>query len=224
MRASAAHAERVPCLDDRHALGVHRHAELQHRRTVLGIVFDRAGHEQVRARRAARERLAGVNAIAALDLLGPAGACEPVRSAGGQELDALAGDALEQAVGRRLLILPAPGRGGRHVGVHRQRQRGRRAIVRQRAQHGRGLGARQAVAAELGRDGQRQESAFAQNLEIGGGEFLAFVAAAVLFGKPRTDLVQDGAPVERRLVDTPEGKGSHGIISLFLICSDPRGR
>jgi hypothetical protein len=209
MRTSSAHAERVPRLDDRHALGVHRHAELQHRRPVFRIVFDRAGHEQLRTGRAARERLAGVDAIAALDLLGPAGAREPVRSAGGQELDALGGDALEQAGGRRLLMLAAPGRGRRHVGVHRQRQRGRRAMVRQRAQRCRGFGARQPMPAELGGDDQGEKLARAQYLEIGGGELVGLVAAAPLFGELRTDFIEGGAPVERGRCHTTKGQGRH---------------
>ncbi len=224
MRAGAAHADRVPGLHDRHALGIHRHAELQHRRPVLRIVLDRAGHEQLRRRRAARERLAGVDLVAALDLLGLAGSFQPVRSARRQKLDALGGDALEQAVGRRLLMRPTPGRGRRRVGVHRQRQRGRRAIVRQRAQHRGGLGARQSGPAEFGRNRQREEFALPQQLEIGGGEFVRLVAAAPFLGELRADLVERRPPVEGGRVDGPEGKsGSHGIISLFLICSTPRG-
>src|SRR5262245_12025447 len=104
VRAGAAHAERVPGLDDRDAFRVHRYAELQHGGAAGRVFLDGAGHEQVRGRGAAREHLAAVDAISALDLDGLARAVQPVGPARGQQLDALGRDALEQALGRRLLV------------------------------------------------------------------------------------------------------------------------
>ena len=67
---------------------------------------------------------------------------------------------------------------------------------------------------------EREEFALPQQLEIGGGEFVRLVAAAPFLGELRADLVERRPPVEGGRVDGPEGKsGSHGIISLFLICS-----
>jgi hypothetical protein len=45
VRGGAAHAERIPGLDDRHAFGVHRHAELQDGRPIYSTALNRAGHE-----------------------------------------------------------------------------------------------------------------------------------------------------------------------------------
>ena len=155
--------------------------------------------------------------------LGLAGSFQPVRSARRQKLDALGGDALEQAVGRRLLMRPTPGRGRRRVGVHRQRQRGRRAIVRQRAQHRGGLGARQSGPAEFGRNRQREEFALPQQLEIGGGEFVRLVAAAPFLGElgPISSSVARQSKAGVSTVRKARGQSWDHL--LVLICSTPRG-
>ena len=84
------------------------------------------------------------------------------------------------------------------MGVHRERQRGRAAIARQL----------RSISASSVRDSpappsstgtaELEKSALAQQREIGGGELIGFVAAAVLLGEPRTDFVQNRAPIEWR--------------------------
>ena len=196
MRAGPAHAERVPGLDDRDALRVHRHAELQHRRTIGGVLLDGAGHEQVGGRAPLRN-LAGVDLVAAVDLDRLAGAQEPIGAAGRQELDAFGGDALEQAVGRRLLVAPAPGGGRSHVGMHRQGQGGRGAVVRQLAQHRRKLGPRQPGAAELRRHPKLEKTVLAQHRHVSADERVGPVAAPPLLRKLRTDLPEHRTPPRR---------------------------
>ena len=74
VRAGGAHAERAPGIEYLHVRRVHRHAEMQHHRRLAVVFVDRAGHQQVADRRAGGEDLARGDAIAALDLLGLAGA------------------------------------------------------------------------------------------------------------------------------------------------------
>ena len=96
MRAGAAHAERAPGVEHLHVRRVHRHAEVQHHRRLAFGFEDGAGHQEVAGGRAGGEDLARGDAIAAVHLLGLAGAADPVRPAARQEQDALAGDALQQ--------------------------------------------------------------------------------------------------------------------------------
>ena len=59
VRAGAPHAERPPGIEDLHARRVERQAEVDHRRSVLGIVEDAGGHEQLARRDAAAEESSG---------------------------------------------------------------------------------------------------------------------------------------------------------------------
>ncbi len=45
VRSCATHPHRVPCVEDRDALGAERDAEMQHARPGFGIVMDRARHQ-----------------------------------------------------------------------------------------------------------------------------------------------------------------------------------
>ncbi len=119
VRSGAAHAHRLPGRRDRHALALQRHSEMQHGRPVRRVVIDGAGHQQVADRRAAGEGLPRGHAKAALDLLHRAGALQPVGAAARNQLQLLGRDALQQSVGRRALVLPAPRRDRDDMAVHR---------------------------------------------------------------------------------------------------------
>jgi hypothetical protein len=124
---------------------------MQHHRPLVGVEH-RAGHENVAGGGAGGEDLAGVDAIAALDLLGLAGARDPVGAATREQHDALGRDALEQRLDRGrggLLVRPAPGRDGDLMGVHGESKSGRAAVIGERAQHGGELIDVGAAAAEL---------------------------------------------------------------------------
>ena len=109
---------------------------MQHRRRLAGLFVDRAGHQQVAGRRARREDLSRGDLVAAFDLLGLARAADPVGAAARQQDDPLGGDPLQQRLHRRdLLVGQAPGRDRHLVGVHREGERGRAAVMGERAQH-----------------------------------------------------------------------------------------
>ena len=75
------------------------------------------------------EDLAGLDAVAALDRHRLAAAADPVGAAGGDEDEALGGDALEERLdGGHLLVTPAPGGDRDLVRVHGERE-GRGAAV-----------------------------------------------------------------------------------------------
>ena len=113
---------------------------------------DRARHQHVAGGSRRREHLARGDPVSAFDLLGLARAADPVGAAAGQEDDAVLGDALQQRLdGRHLLVAPAPCRNGDLVGVHGKRQRGRAAGMGEDAQHVGELGDFRAAAAEFAR-------------------------------------------------------------------------
>src|SRR5262245_44301380 len=115
-------------------------------------------------------------------------------------------------------MFPAPCCGGGRMGMHRERQRGGRAIVCHRTQDRGGFGTRQSVSAELGGDRQREEFACTQQPEIDGGEVAGLVAAAPFLGELRTDFIESGAPVEDGGGGgSSEGQGSHGETPFFLL-------
>jgi hypothetical protein len=137
VRAGAPHPKRAPGVEHLHMRGAHRHAEVQHHRRLARAFEDGARHEKIAGRRPGGEDLARVDAIAALDLLGLAGARNPIGPAARQQQEAFVGDALEQWLhSRHLLVLPTPGRHGDWVGVHGEGERGGAAIVGERSQHG----------------------------------------------------------------------------------------
>ena len=119
----------------RHLRRLHRHAEMQH----LGRVSPSRIAPVISmspASRARGEDLARGDAVAALDLLGLAGAADPVRAAAGQQHDLLGGDALQQRLdGRDLLVAPAPGRDGDLVRVHGEGERRSSRRLRDHADH-----------------------------------------------------------------------------------------
>ena len=131
VRSGAAHAERSPRVLPLHAGSVQRDGEVKNRRTVLRVVVDRHGHQQVACGRAAAEDLSAADPIAAVDLLGCARSCDPVRPAARDQNQLLRRDATKKRVDRGLLVAPSPGRDEHLMRVHVQRQRGRAAVGRQ---------------------------------------------------------------------------------------------
>jgi hypothetical protein len=81
LRACPAHAERAPCLPDRHALSLERHAEMQHRGAGLRIVVHCTRHREITHRCTVGEDLARAQAETALDFGRDAGAFQSVRTA-----------------------------------------------------------------------------------------------------------------------------------------------
>jgi hypothetical protein len=152
MRARPAHPEDMPSIEDRDALGLQRHREMQYRRSRVGIVMDRARHQQVARGAAAGEDLARVDQEPALGFDGRAGALQPVGAAARHEDQIFRRDALQQPVGRRVLMAPAPCRGRDKVRVHREGQRRRAAARGKAADRMADLGVPGAAAAEFGGD------------------------------------------------------------------------
>ncbi|MCY1215828.1 hypothetical protein D9M72_276830 [compost metagenome] len=175
VRARAAHAECVPVRHHAHTGALHRQCEMQHRGPGFGIVIHRAGHEQVRHRRTAGEDLAPVHAEAAIDARGLAAALQPVRATAAQQHHLLARHALEQPFHRRLLVAPAPCRGGHRVRVHGKGERGRSAVLAQLSQHAAQLLVRQAGTAQLLRHGGGKEPVRAQVVVVRADELPARV-------------------------------------------------
>ena len=88
-------------------------------RTLTSGGRERGGH----IRGAGDEDLAGRYPIAAVDLAGGAGAGDPVGAAAREQDEALGGDAAQQRLDRRhVLVAPAPSGRGDLVGVHGERE------------------------------------------------------------------------------------------------------
>ena len=124
----------------------------------MAIVMNRSA-----GRRAAGEDLARGDAVAALHLLGPARAGQPVRAAAGDEDQLLGGDAAQQRLDRRPLVAPAPGR-DRAPGACASTAPAPSSCSRARAcaapsAH---LGVRGAAAAQLGGHAGREQPARAE--------------------------------------------------------------
>jgi hypothetical protein len=137
LRSGATHPHRIPDLIHPHAGRIQRRPEMQDRRP-SGFLGDGAGHQDRAQGRARSEGLGRVDPVAALDLLGPAGAAHPVRPARGHHHDALGGNAAQQRFDDRFcggLVPPAPGRDRDLMRVHREGKRRRAAAMRQTAQH-----------------------------------------------------------------------------------------
>ena len=90
----------------------------------------------------------------------------------------LAGDALQQRLDRRLLVLQAPGLDRRAVGVHRESKCRRAAIAGELAQHGGQLGSAETAASQLDRHRQAEEPVLAQQGDVG---------ADIVAGPPRNE-------------------------------------
>src|SRR4029078_10319421 len=92
---------------------------------------------------------------------------------------------------------PAPGGGAAPMGMHRQSERGRAAIVRQLAQHRRELGPRQPGAAELRGHGELEKAVLAQPRPVGADELVGPVTAPPLLRELRADLPEQRTPPGR---------------------------
>jgi hypothetical protein len=168
---------------------------VQHGRARNRIVVDRHGHEEIPRGRAAGEDLAAAHAVAAFHLVGPARTGEPVGSAAGHEDQLLGGDPPQQRLDRAVVVPPAPGRDGDLVGMHRERQGGRAAVVGERAQHLAELGLRGAAASQLGRHPGREDLLLAELGVVDGHEGVVGVVGGGPGGEPWSEVVRDGDPV-----------------------------
>ena len=142
---------------------------MQHHRRLAFAFEHRAGHQQIAGRRARREHFSRGDAVSAVDFLRLAGTIEPVRSAAGDQLDALRRDPPQQRLDRRCFLMrPSPGRNGDLVRMHRKRQRGRSAMMGKCAQHRGQFVDSGAAAAKLRRHaGLEQAGAFQQGKIVG---------------------------------------------------------
>ena len=161
----AAHAERVPALDDADAVAGERDRHVQDAQAAVRVVVHEHRRQHGADGRLADERLAAADPIAALDLDGGAAGVGVVAAARGDDDDAVLGDATQGGLCSRQVPAVAP-RGERgDVLVHRRREGGRAAALGQLALDGGDLADRGSVAAQLGRDGDGQEAGVADVLE-----------------------------------------------------------
>src|SRR5262245_25538850 len=88
----------------------------------------------------------------------------------------------------------------------------RAAMMRELAQHGGELGARQAGTAELGGHAELQEAALAQRRDIGADELVRAIAAPLFLGELRTQLGEHGAPIGRGRARIAQSVDGHGML------------
>jgi hypothetical protein len=205
MRAGAAHAERAPGIEHLDLRRVHRNTEMQHNGPVLAVE-NGPGHQDVARRRAGGEDLAGGDAVTAFDLLRLAGAADPVRSAARQEHDPLPGHTLQQRLdGSNLLVTPAPCRDCHLMGVHREGETGRAALVRQYAQHRCEVADLGPAAAKLSRHADLDETCFFQQSDVVGDVGVFILVQLGAAGQFRAESACDLCGAARRR--TGDGRG-----------------
>ena len=64
---SPAHTQDLPGIQQSYALGIHWHREVQHRRPGLGILVNRAGHQQIARGRTTGKDLAPIDKKSTID-------------------------------------------------------------------------------------------------------------------------------------------------------------
>ena len=158
----AADPERVPIVEDGHALTGEGHRHVEHPAALLGIVEPEHRRHHGAVRRLAGEHLARRHPVATVDprrLAPRPGEVGPARR---HEHDPVVGNAAQGGLGAGHGAPVAPGREAHDVLVHRGRQGGRPAMVRELALHHRHLPVGGPQATELGRHRQRHQSRLAE--------------------------------------------------------------
>ena len=167
----------APVVGERNAGSGEWNGEVEDLPALLGIVKRRRGHQHAALGRTAAERLPGADPEAAVGALDRAVRFHPVIGAGGNQNRLVGGDPLQQLFSRPAVAVMVDGRGDQML-MHRQRQRGRRAIMGEPAQERAHGAVAHSAAAELGGNKRRKNLVLLENVVVLGDEKLAWSRSA----------------------------------------------